>query len=115
MLTGKAAKLRPDINDLHVTPIVLVSEGDAPQPYAADGEHADMLRAQSRDANAKRMQESRARNARDIPTSGPGRRRAKQHRNRGLCLERVAGGKRCAHDAVDGTGRCARHTKQATE
>jgi hypothetical protein len=111
MLTGKAAKLRPDINDLHVTPLVLVSEDDAPQPYAADGEHADMLRAWARTTNVRRMQESRARNARDIPTSGPGRRRAKQHRNRGLCLERVAGAKRCRRDAADETGRCGRHAK----
>lgn len=111
MLTGRAALLRPDINDLHVTPILLVSGDDAPQPYAADGEHAAMLRARARTANVKRMQESRARNARDIPTSGPERRRAKQHRNQGLCLEHVAGTKRCTHDAVDGTGRCRRHAK----
>ena len=115
MLTGRAAELRPDINELHVTPIVLVSEDDAPQPYAADGEHAAMLRALARTTNVRRMQESRARNARDIPTSGPERRRAKLHRARGLCLEHVAGTKRCTHDAVDGTGRCEQHPKRAAE
>lgn len=109
MLTGRAAQLRPDINDLHITPIVLVSEADAPQPFAADGEHAAMLRAWSRTTNMRRMQDSRARNAgRDIPASGPERRRAKQHRARGLCLERLADG-RCTETA-DSDGRCGRHT-----
>lgn len=111
MLTGRAAQLRPDINDLHVTRIVLVSQDDAPMPYAADGEHAAMLRAWARTTNVRRLQDSQARNAgRDIPTSGAGRRRAKAHRNRGLCLERVADG-RCAA-AADSTGRCGQHAKQ---
>ena len=109
MLTGRAAELRPDFNELHVTPIVLVSGDDAPQPYAADGEHAAMLRARARTANVKRMQDSRARNARDIPTSGPERRRAKAHRNQGLCLKRTDGG-RCTHAALN-AGRCEQHAK----
>lgn len=113
MLTGRAALLRPDINDLRVTPVLLVSEADAPQPYAAAGEHAGMLRAWARTTNTRRMQDSKARNARDIPTSGPERRRAKAHRARGLCLERTPGG-RCAETA-DGSGRCGRHPKQGAD
>lgn len=112
MLTGNAAQLRPDINELKLTPVVLVSLDDAPMPYAADGEYAGMLRAWARTTNARRLQAGRARNAgRDIPTSGSGRRRAKAHRNRGLCLERGADG-RCTYAAVDGTGRCEQHPKR---
>jgi hypothetical protein len=110
MLTGRAAELRPDINDLRVTEVVLVAPEDATQPYMTDGEYALLLRQWSRQSNAKRVNASRARNAsRDIPTSGAERRRAKNHRQRGLCLEHVAATTRCTHQAVDG-GRCARHT-----
>jgi hypothetical protein len=110
MLTGRAAELRPDINDLRVTPVMLLSRDDAPGPYMAPGEYAGLLRDWSRLSNTKRIQTSRARNAgRDIPTSGAVRRRAKQHRNRGLCLERGADG-RCMLAAADGTGRCEHHT-----
>ena len=109
MLTGRAAELRPDINELRATPVMLLSREDAPQPYMTDGEYAGLLRGWSRLSNGKRIQASRARNVgRDIPTSGAARRRAKQHRNRGLCLERNASG-RCTLAAAEGTGRCERH------
>ena len=109
MLTGRAAQLRPDVNKLHVTTVVLVAPEDATQPYMADGEYALLLRDWSRLSNRKRIQASRDRNAdRDIPTSGAARRRAKQHRDRGLCLERRSDG-RCRLAAADGTGRCEQH------
>jgi hypothetical protein len=115
MLTGRAAEARPDINELRVTPVMLLSPEDAPQPYMADGEYAELLRDWSRLTNGKRIQASRARNAtRDIPTSGAARRRAKQHRNRGLCLERNASG-RCMLAAADGTGRCELHAPNAED
>ncbi len=110
MLTGRAAELRPDINYLHPRVTVLVAPEDAQQPYMAPGEYAALLRDWSRLTNTKRIQASRARNAgRDIPTSGAARRRAKAHRNRGLCLERNSNG-RCTHTATGATGRCEQHT-----
>ncbi len=81
MLTGRAAELRPDINYLHVHPRRL----DVPQTpkTAAPGEFATMLREYGRIKNIERATERHARNrGRDIPTSGPGRRRAKAKRNR---------------------------------
>jgi hypothetical protein len=88
MLTGRAAELRPDINYLQSKVVVLVRPEDAQQPWAADGEYAGLLRAWSRTTNVRNMRALQARNAgRDIPTSGPGGRRAKAIRNRGYDLK----------------------------
>lgn len=113
MLTGRAAELRPDINYLQPRITVLVRPEDATQPYMADGEYEELLRTWSRNTNMRRAQASRARNAgRDIPTSGTARRRAKQHRNRGLCLGKN-GADRCQAPTRHGGTRCWEHDPHA--
>jgi hypothetical protein len=96
MLTGRAAEARPDINYLHVHPVVLVTPEQArADAYAkpAPVENAETLAARGRMANmrrrtAKRGRDQAARAASDergaawIPTSGAARRRAKAIRNR---------------------------------
>lgn len=73
-----------------------------PTPRTAlPGDFADALRVASLGARARRKQARTAANGpRDIPTSGTGRRRAKAHRNLGLCL------------AADNGARCGRHAEQ---
>lgn len=76
-------------------------------PSALKGEFPRMLRESGRIDRAKRRA-ARAAAQTPIPTSGPGRRRAKTHRNRGLCLEPV-GDTRCTETALHGEDYCAAH------
>lgn len=96
MLTGRAAEARPDINYLHVHPVVLVTPEQArADAYAtpAPVENAETLAARGRMANmrcrtAKRGRDQASRATAEgrgvvwIPTSGAARRRAKSVRNR---------------------------------
>jgi hypothetical protein len=124
MLTGRAAELRPDINYLHVHPIVLVSPEQAraeAMARPAPAENAETLRARGRMANMRRRT---ARKTRDsaraavlaereiamIPTSGAARRRAKACRNRDAVEEMTA---RQAHTAVSDTIRDMRERNGA--
>lgn len=76
-------------------------------PSALRGEFPRMLRESARIDRAKRRALRPAAQT-PIPTSGPGRRRAKAHRNRGLCLEPV-GDQRCTGTALYGDDYCAAH------
>lgn len=91
-----------------LTPVWLPVEVD-PRPRSANaGDFAAGQRLRSLRANMRRVQDLANANARrDIPTSGPGRRRAKAHRNRGFCLA-AENGKRCGESA-DQYGCCRAH------
>lgn len=72
------------------------------------------MRRRSYLVNLQRSQRIAATNkGRDVPISGPGRRRAKNHRQAGLCME-PDGGKRCAGTATE-HDRCARHQPEPAE
>ena len=75
-----------------------------PGPRTAPGEFRVLLAQSVRLHNERLAREHAARDAgRDIPISGAGRRRAKSHRNRGLCLKQVATVTgRCTEPAADG-------------
>lgn len=104
MLTGRAAELRPGINDLAVRPVVLVTpERARADAYAASSsaENAETLRTRGRMANMRHRTAKRARNrdaqaaavergAAWIPTSGSARRRAKALRNKEAVLKMSA-------------------------
>jgi hypothetical protein len=70
---------------------------------------AGLLKAESRLANLKRRHRVMELNQdRLIPTGGAERRRAKAHRNRGLCLAPY-GENRCHRDAQQGSYYCDTH------
>lgn len=86
---------------------VFVQADPAPRTAAA-GDFADGQRLRALRANLRRATSIANTNAhRDIPTTGPGRRRAKAWRNRGLCLA-TANGTRCTETAEQ-YGRCPDH------
>jgi hypothetical protein len=63
---------------------------------------AELLRAEGRLANQRRKLRLMQQNQdRLIPTSGAGRRRAKAHRNAGLCLNPGPDGRRCQRPAIE--------------
>jgi len=111
MLTGRAAQLRPDINYLHVR--VEHLDVERTPKSALPGEFAAMLRSYGRLKNGELAKASKARNqGRDIPTSGQARRRAKAHRNAGLCMKHGADGY-CPAPAMIEPDRCAQHLRHA--
>jgi hypothetical protein len=71
------------------------------------GDYASLLRACAVNANEAMHRRVAAGNeGRDIPTGGSGRRRAKAHRQRGLCM---ADGATCRRSATAYFGRCWTH------
>lgn len=81
MLTGRAAELRPDVNELKPSRIPV--EIETTPAWASPGEYVELTRQSIRIFNRRRAEQHRARQVgRTIPTSGPGRRRAKAIRNR---------------------------------
>jgi hypothetical protein len=76
---------------------------------ARDYQLAALFKVEARLANQRRKLRLMEQNKdRLIPTSGPGRRRAKAHRAQGLCLTPV-GGRRCPREAVAGSVHCDSH------
>ena len=69
------------------------------------GQFAAQLAVEGQLRKRQRAREHTANQAgRGIPTSGPGRRRAKAHRNAGLCMEHTAEGL-CREHAFTGSDR----------
>lgn len=83
-----------------------------PGARTAPGEFRALL-AQSIHLSNKRRAEQHADRAtgHTIPISGPERRRAKAHRNRGLCVEPVTATRRCTQPAAV-AGYCTEHDRQ---
>jgi hypothetical protein len=79
-----------------------------------DRKLAAMLKVEARLANQRRQLRLMEQNQdRLIPTSGPGRRRAKAHRNRGLCLASAPYGY-CQRPAETGAPFCDAHSIAVT-
>jgi len=76
-----------------------------------DRKLAELFKAEARLSNQRRKLRLMQQNAdRLIPTSGPGRRRAKAHRNQGLCLQPFGDG-RCPRQAAPGSALCNVHDR----
>lgn len=106
MASPNTLALRARMDALQPTEVFI--EADVAPRTANAGDFADGQRLRSLRANLRRATDLANANARrDIPTTGPGRRRAKAWRNRGLCLA-VDGAKRCGETAEQ-YGRCPKH------
>lgn len=106
MASPNTLALRARMDALQPTQVFVEAD---PTPRTANaGDFARGQRLRSLRANLRRGTDLANTNARrDIPTSGPGRRRAKAHRNRGLCLA-SENGERCCENAEQ-YGRCPDH------
>ena len=106
MASPATLALRARMDALSPT-VVFVEADPAPRTVNA-GDFADGQRLRALRANLRRATDLANTNARrDIPTSGPGRRRAKTWRNQGLCLA-TGDGTRCTETAEQ-YGRCPKH------
>jgi len=82
--------------------------------YRDRNRQAALFKVEARLANHRRTLRLLQQNAdRLIPTSGPGRRRAKAHRNAGLCMSPLGLG-RCPRPAETGEYFCDAHTIAVT-
>lgn len=106
MASPNTLAMRARMDALQPTEVFIKAD---PTPRTANaGDFADGQRLRSLRANLRRGTDlANANTRRDIPTSGPRRRRAKAWRNRGLCLASESG-TRCGETAEQ-YGRCPDH------